>query len=197
MIHTVKGFGIVNKAEVDVFLELSCFFNDPTDQIRSDQSLSHVRLFVTPRTAAYQAPPSMGFSRQEYWSGVPLPSPLKHLPLLYWLCQSLSLRGSQQTVKIFQRDGNSQTTLPASWETCMQVKKQQVEPDMKQWTGSKLGKEYIEAMYCHPAYLTSMQSISLEIPSWMKHKLELIARRNINNLRYAGDTILMQKAKRN
>ena len=107
------------------------------------------------------------------------------------------LHGSQQTVKIFQRDGNSQTTLPASWETCMQVKKQQVEPDMKQWTGSKLGKEYIEAMYCHPAYLTSMQSISLEIPSWMKHKLELIARRNINNLRYAGDTILMQKAKRN
>ena len=42
------------------------------------------------------------------------------------------------------------------WETCMQVEKQQLEPDMKQWTGSKLGKEYIKAVYCHPAYLTYM-----------------------------------------
>ena len=48
--------------------------------------------------------------------------------------------------------------LPASWETCMQVKKQQLEPDMEQQTGSKLGKEYIKAVYFHPAYLTYMQS---------------------------------------
>ena len=54
----------------------------------------------------------------------------------------------------------------------MQVKKQQFEPDMEQWTGSKLGKGYIKAVYCHPAYLTYMQSISCEIPGWMKHKLE-------------------------
>ena len=54
----------------------------------------------------------------------------------------------------------------------MQVKKQQLEPDMEQWTGSKLGKEYIEAVYCHPAYLTSVQSTSCEMPDWMKHKLE-------------------------
>ena len=47
-----------------------------------------------------------------------------------------------------------QTTLPASWETCMQVKKQQLEPDIEQHTGSKLGKEYIKAVYCHPANLT-------------------------------------------
>ena len=47
-----------------------------------------------------------------------------------------------------------QTTLPASWEIGMQVKKQQLELDMEQWTGSKLGKEYIDAVYCHPAYLT-------------------------------------------
>ena len=47
-----------------------------------------------------------------------------------------------------------QATLPASWETSMQVKKQQLEPDMEQWTGSKLGMEYIKAIYCHPAYLT-------------------------------------------
>ena len=43
-----------------------------------------------------------------------------------------------------------QTTLPASWETCMQDKKQQLESDMEQWTGSKLGKEYVKAIYCHP-----------------------------------------------
>ena len=46
------------------------------------------------------------------------------------------------------------TTVLASWEICMQVKKQQLELDMKQWTGSKLGKKYIKAVYCHPAYLT-------------------------------------------
>ena len=54
----------------------------------------------------------------------------------------------------------------------MQVKKQQLEQDMEQWTGSKLGKEYIKAVYCHPAYLTYMQSKSHEMPGWMKHKLE-------------------------
>ena len=54
----------------------------------------------------------------------------------------------------------------------MQVKNQQLELDMKQWTGSKLGKENVKAIYCHPAYLTYMQSISCEMPGWMKHKLE-------------------------
>ena len=54
----------------------------------------------------------------------------------------------------------------------MQVKKQQLEPDMEKWTGSKLEKEYIKAVYCHPAYLTYMQSISCEMPGWMKLKLE-------------------------
>ena len=54
----------------------------------------------------------------------------------------------------------------------MQVKKQQLEPDMEQRTVSKLGKEYIEAVYCHPAYLTSMQSTSWEMLGWKKHKLE-------------------------
>ena len=56
----------------------------------------------------------------------------------------------------------------------MQVKKQQLELDMEQWTGSKLGKGYVKAIYCHPAYLTYMQSTSCEMPSWMKHKLESI-----------------------
>ena len=74
----------------------------------------------------------------------------------------------------------------------MQVKKQQLEPDMEQHIGSKLGKEYIKAVYCHPAYLTYMHNISCEMPGWMKHKL--IARRNINNLRHTVDTSLMAES---
>ena len=71
----------------------------------------------------------------------------------------------------------------------MQVEKQ---PDMEQQTGSKLGKEYVKAVYCHPAYLTYMQSTSCEMPGWMKHKLKSrLAGRDINNLRYADDTTLM------
>ena len=54
----------------------------------------------------------------------------------------------------------------------MQVKKQQLELDMEQQIGSKLGKKYVKAVYCHPAYLTYMQSTSCEMPDWMKHKLE-------------------------
>ena len=54
----------------------------------------------------------------------------------------------------------------------MQVKKQQLQPDMEQQTGSKLGKEYDKAVYCHPAYLTSMQSTSCEMLGWLNHKLE-------------------------
>ena len=55
---------------------------------------------------------------------------------------------------------------------CVQVKKQELEPDMEQRTGSKMGKEYVRAVYCHLAYLTYIQSISCEMPGWMKHKLE-------------------------
>ena len=54
----------------------------------------------------------------------------------------------------------------------MQVKKQQLELDMEQWTGSKSGKEYVKAVYCHPAYLTYIQSTSYEMLGWLKHKLE-------------------------
>ena len=54
----------------------------------------------------------------------------------------------------------------------MQVKKQQLEPDMEQQTGSKLGEEYFRVVYCHPVYLTYMQSASCEMPGWLKHKLE-------------------------
>ena len=54
----------------------------------------------------------------------------------------------------------------------MQVKRQQLELDMEQWTGSKLGKGYIKAVYCQPVYLTFMQGTSCEMPGWMQHKLE-------------------------
>ena len=66
---------------------------------------------------------------------------------------------------------------------------------MEQQTSSKSGKEYVKAVYCHPVYLTYMQSISWETLGWMKHKLESRnAKRNINNLTYADDTILMAKS---
>ena len=74
----------------------------------------------------------------------------------------------------------------------MQVRKKQLELDMEKQTGSKLGKEYVKAIYCHPAYLTYMQSTSWETLGWMKHKLEsIMVGRNINNFRYADDTTLM------
>ena len=73
----------------------------------------------------------------------------------------------------------------------MQVKKQQLELDMEQQTGSKSGNEYTKAVYCHPAYLTYMQSASWEKPDWIIIKT---ARRNINNLIYADDTTLMAES---
>ena len=73
----------------------------------------------------------------------------------------------------------------------MQVKKQQLELDMEQ-TGSKLGKEYVKAVYCHPAYLTYMQSTSWEMLDWIKHKLE--SRLPGDNLRYADDIALMAES---
>ena len=59
--------------------------------------------------------------------------------------------------------------LPVSWEICMQVKKQQLEPDIEQRIGSKLGKEYVKAVHCHPAYLIYMQCTSWEMLGWMNH----------------------------
>ena len=65
-----------------------------------------------------------------------------------------------------------QTTWPASWEICIQIKKQQLELDMEEQTGSKLGKEYVKAVYYHHAFLTYVQSKSCEMLGQMKHKLE-------------------------
>ena len=72
--------------------------------------------------------------------------------------------------KFFKR-WEYQTTLPASWEICMQVKKQQLEPGMEQQTGSKLGKNYIKAVYCHPAYVgggwRAISNASIKVSSWL------------------------------
>ena len=80
----------------------------------------------------------------------------------------------------------------------MQVEKQQLELDMEQRTGSKLGKEYVKAVYCHSAYLTYMQSTSCEMLDWMKHKLES---RLSGEISVTSDTQmtphLRQKEKRN
>ena len=80
----------------------------------------------------------------------------------------------------------------------MRVKKQQLEPDLEQWTGSNLGKQYVKALYCHPAYLT----LCAEYIVWNVRLDEAqagfkIARRSINNLRYADAPPLCQKVKRN
>ena len=77
----------------------------------------------------------------------------------------------------------------------MQVKKQHLELDVEQWTGSKLRKKYIKAVYCHPVYLTDVQSTSCEMPAgWSRAGIH-IAGRSINILRHADDTTLMAESK--
>ena len=93
-----------------------------------------------------------------------------------------------------------QTTWPSSWETYMQVKKQHVELDREEWTGSRLEKEYIKAAYCYSAYLiylTPCINLYAEYIMWNARIDEAqagieIARGNINNLRYADDTTMAE-----
>ena len=87
-----------------------------------------------------------------------------------------------------------QTTWPASREICMQVKKQQLEVDMEQQTGSKSGKQYVKAVYCHPAYITYAEYIMRNARLYEAQAGIKNARRNINNLRYAADTTLMAES---
>ena len=86
-------------------------------------------------------------------------------------CKAFDCVDHNKLGKILKRS-EYQTTWPASWEIWKQVKKQQLELNMEQRTDSKLGKEYVKAVYCHPAYSTSMQSTSWEMVGWKKHKLE-------------------------
>ena len=97
------------------------------------------------------------------WAGDQYIQRVRVKPLTVWTTTNCG--------KFFKR-WEYQTTWPASWKIYMQVKKQQLKLDMEQQAGSKTGKEYFKAVYCHPAYLTYMQSIPCEIPGWMKHKLK-------------------------
>ena len=76
----------------------------------------------------------------------------------------------------------------------MQVRKQQLEQTCKKWTGSKLGKKYLKAVYCHSDCLPYMQSTSCEMPGWMKHKLESRLLGEISITRYADDITLMAES---
>ena len=91
-----------------------------------------------------------------------------------------------------------QITWPASWEICMQVKKQQLEMNIEQQTDSKSEKDYVKAVYCHPAYLSYMKSTSWEILDWIEHKLES---RLLGEISITSDMQmtppLWQKAKKN
>ena len=113
----------------------------------------------------FSLPTSVGSSKKQESSGkistFALLTMLK--PLILWLTTNCGT---------FLKTWEHQTTLLASWEICMQVKKQQLELDMEKKTGSKFGKEYVKVVYCHPAYLTYMQSAWCDMPGWMKHKLK-------------------------
>ena len=110
-------------------------------------------------------PTFVGSSKKQESSGKISTSALLTMPkpLIVWITSKCGK---------FLRRWEYQTTWPAPWEIGVQVKKWQLELDMEQQTGSKSGKEYVKPVYCHPAYLTSMQSISCEMPGWMKQKLE-------------------------
>ena len=109
----------------------------------------------TAEESEIKLPTSTGSSKSER-------VPEKHLLLFYWLCQSLWLWGSQQTVKNFERNRNTrQPDLPAEESVCRS------RSNNKNWTWTidwfQIGKKkYIKAVYCHPAYLTFMQSVSWE-----------------------------------
>ena len=186
--------------------------------------------------AAHHALPSLGFSRQEHWSGLPFPSP-RHgsekwkKPGFYntWTVNfqmfKMGLEKAEEPeIKLptsagsFKKQEISRKTstfalltmqkpLTVWITTNWKILQEMVIPDhltclfwnlyagqeldMEQQTGSKLGKEYVKAVYCHSVYLTYIQSTSWETLDWKKHNLESVARRNLNNLRYADDTTLM------
>ena len=96
-----------------------------------------------------------------------------------------------------KRHGNTRQPDLSPEKICMQVKKQLLEPDMEQRIGSKLGKEYIKAVYCHPAYLNYMQSTSWKMPGWMKHNLESRLPGEISTSEMQMKWPFWQKAERN
>ena len=114
------------------------------------------------------------FSQWRTWgSSVKFLRRFLHLPTTYSLLGRSLITGKfwERIFSLWKR-WEYQTTWLASWEIYMQVRKQQLVLDMEQQTSSKLGKEYVKAVHCHPAYLTSMQRTSWVTLGWMKHKLE-------------------------
>ena len=108
-----------------------------------------------------QLPTSIGLSKKQEFSRKTSISALLTMPKpsTVWITTNCGK---------FWKRWEYQTTWPASWEICMQVRKQLLELDMEQQTGSKLRKESIKAVYCHLAYLTYVQNTSWEMPGWMK-----------------------------
>ena len=150
--HTVKGFGVVNKAEIDVFLEY--FFYDPTnvgDLISGSSVFSKTILNIWKFTVHILLKPGLE-NFEHYFTST-------------WDECNCAV------VWKFFKSWEYQTTWPASWEICMQVKKQQLELDMEEQNWFQIGKGVCQGCICHPAYLTYMQSTSWETLGWMKHKL--------------------------
>ena len=110
-------------------------------------------------------PTSVGSSKKQESSTKTSTSALMTMP------KPLTVRITINCGKFWKR-WDYETTWPASWEICMQANKQQLELHVEQEIGSKSGKEFVKTVYCHPAYLTCMQSTSWETLGWKKHKLE-------------------------
>ena len=136
-------------------------------------------------------PTSIGSSKKQESSRKTSTSPVLTTPkpLTVWIATNCGK---------FRKRWEYQTTFPASWEICMQIRKQQLEMDMEQQIVSKPGKQYVNAVYCHPACLTYIQSTSRKMLGWMKHKVES---RLPGEISITSDTQmtppLWQKAKKN
>ena len=94
----------------------------------------------------------------------------KHLFLLHWLRKDFGCVDNNKLWKIVKRDGNTKLSHLPPEKPVHRSRSKQLEPDMEQQTGFKLGKEYINTVYCHPAYVTYMQNTSCEMRGWMRNR---------------------------
>ena len=152
--------------------------------MKSMMSSSHLILFrpllllppIPPSIRVFSNESTLHMRWPKYWSFSFSIILSKEIPGLIsfrmdWLPKPLTVWITKNCGKFWKR-WEYQTTWSASWEICIQVRKQQLELDIEQQTGSKSEKEYVKAVHCHPASLTCMQSTSLEMLGWMKPKLE-------------------------
>ena len=120
--------------------------------------------------------------------------PEKHLLLLYSLCHFIH-RGITTNCKKFLKKWEYQTALPAPWQIYMHFKKQQLELEMEQWTGSKLGKEYVKAILFPTCLFNFYEEYIIQNAGLGETQVGIkIARRNINNFRYSDDATLMSES---